>query len=159
MHPHIILPYKGTKGENLIKNLKTVLKTHLSEKIVPRFIFKGKKLGSFFPIKDKVDNKHKSNLVYGYNIPDRESETYHYIGMTKVRHETRIYEHINTDKNSAIYQHKQEHNYTPSSSNFKILAQGYNKWIDRRICESLYAKDYKPFLNKQKNTHRLELFT
>ena len=117
-----------------------------------------KKLGSFFPIKDKVNDKHRSNLIYGYRIPDRETESYHYIGMTEVRHETRIYEHIYTDKNSAIYRHKEEHNYVPNPSNFNILAQGYNVWLDRRICESLYARDYQPFLNKQKNTHKLELF-
>ena len=122
-------------------------------------MYKDKKLGSFFQIKDKVDNKHKSNLIYGYHIPGRETETYHYIGMTKVRHATRFHEHIFTDKNSAIYRHKEEHNFIPEPSNFTILAQGYNAWLDRRICESLFARDYKPFLNKQKNTHQFELFT
>ena len=159
VHPHIILPFKGFKGENLINGFKKALKSSLPDNVIPRFIYKGKKLGAFFPIKDKIDDKHRSNLIYGYHIPGRETETFHYIGMTKVRHETRVYEHINTDKNSAIYQHKEEHNYTPVPSNFRILDQGYNAWLDRRICESLYARDYKPFLNKQKNTHKLELFT
>ena len=43
--------------------------------------------------------------------------------------------------------------------NFDILAQNYDNWLERRICESLYARDYQPVLNKQKNTHKLELFT
>ena len=79
--------------------------------------------------------------------------------MSKVRHETRINEHLNTDKNSAIFQHKEGHNISPSSDNFDILAQNYDNWLERRICESLYARDYQPVLNKQKNTHKLELFT
>ena len=79
--------------------------------------------------------------------------------MSKVRHETRINEHLNNDKNSAIFQHKEEHNISPSSDNFDILAQNYDNWLERRICESLYARDYQPVLNKQKNTHKLELFT
>ena len=158
VHPHVILPYKGFKGEDLLKGFKRTLKNSLPENVLPRFVYTGKKLGSFFPIKDKVDDKHRSNLVYGYHIPGRETETYHYIGMTKVRHETRIFEHINTDKNSAIYQHKEEHNYSPDASNFDIIAHGYNGWLDRRICESLYARDFQPILNKQKNTHKLELF-
>ena len=87
-----------------------------------------------------MDNKHKSNLIYGYHIPGRETETYHYIGMTKVRHETRIHEHIFTDKKNG-----EEHDYTPEPSNFTILAQGYNAWLYRRICGSLFARDYKPF--------------
>ena len=96
--------------------------------------------------------------MYGYTIPNRESETYHYIGMTKVRHETRMYEHAYTDKNSAVYEHSQQNNYTPSPSNFSILAQGYHNWLDRRLCEAMYVKDYKPFLNRQKQSHKLELF-
>ena len=158
LHPHIILPYKGFKGENVVKCFKKVLKFSLPKNVIPRFIYKGKKLGTFFPVKDKVDDKHRSNLIYGYHIPGKETETYHYIGMTKVRHETRIYEHSVTDKTSAIYRHKEEHNYIPHPSNFSILAHGYYAWLDRRICEALFAKDYKPFLNKQKNTHKLELF-
>ena len=114
---------------------------------MPRFVYTGKKLGSLFPIKDKVDDKHRSNLIYGYHIPGRETETYHYIGMTKVRHETRIFEHINTDKNSAIYQHKEAHEYTPDPSNFDIIALGYNGWLDRRICNSLYSSDFHPIFN------------
>ena len=79
--------------------------------------------------------------------------------MSKVRHETRMHEHIFRDKNSAIFQHKEEHNYVIDASNFTILALGYDAWLDRQICEALFARDYHPFLNRQKNTHKLELFT
>ena len=158
-HPYIVLPYLGFKGENVIRKFKNVLKEILPHDILPRFVYKGKKLGSFFRIKDKINDKHKSNLIYGYKIPGRQTDGYDYIGMSKVRHETRTYEHLNSDKNSAIFQHKEEHNISPSSDNFDILAQNYNNWLERRICESLYARDYQPVLNKQKNTHKLELFT
>ena len=158
-HPYIVLPYLGFKGENVIRKFKNVLKKILPNDILPRFVYKGKKLGSFFRIKDKINDKHKSNLIYGYKIPCRQTDGYDYIGMSKVRHETRTYEHLNSDKNSAIFQHKEEHNISPSSDNFDILAQNYNNWLERRICESLYARDYQPVLNKQKNTHKLELFT
>ena len=158
-HPHIILPYTGFKGENIIRKFKNILRETLPQNVLPRFIYKGKKLGSLFRIKDKIEEKHKSNLIYGYKIPGRQTDGYDYIGMSKVRHETRVNEHLNTDKNSAIFQHKEEHNISPSLANFDILAQNYKGWLERRICESLYARDYKPVLNKQKNTHKLELFT
>lgn len=158
-HPHIILPYKGFKGENIIKNMKKVLHKFLPKTVIPRFIYKGKKLGSFFSVKDKVDDKHQSDLVYGYNIPEVEASTYDYIGQSSVRHETRVYEHAHTDKNSSIYKYSHENNFTASPSDFSILAKGYHNWLDRRICEALYVKDHKPFLNKQKNSHKLELFT
>ena len=101
-HPHIILPYKGYKGESLVKSFKKALSKVLPESVVPRFIFKGKKLSSFFPIKDKVEDKHASGIIYGFNVPSMEDNIYHYIGETKVRHETRIYQHTYTDTASAV---------------------------------------------------------
>ena len=97
--------------------------------------------------------------MYGFKIPGIETNTYHYIGETSVRYQTRVHEHGYTDKNSAVYKHSQGHNYTASQADFCILANGYNKWIDRRLCEALYVKDYKPFLNVQKKSHKLELFS
>ena len=158
VHPHIILPYKGSKGVALIKSFKKCLSENLPVNVIPRFIFKGKKLGSFFPIKDKISIKHLSGIIYGFNVPVLDDDKYHYIGENKVRHETRTYQHTYTDKNSAIYQHSHEQNYTADPSNFTILAKGYPIWIDRRICEALFVKDHKPFLNRQKQSHKLELF-
>ena len=159
VHPHIILPYNGFKGENVLRGFKKALNEWLPKNVTPRFVHKGKKLGSFFQIKDKISSIHRSNLVYGFHIPNKQTENFHYIGESKVRHETRIREHVSLDKHSSIYRHSQEHNYKPNLSNFTILAQGYDKWIDRRICEALFVRDYKPFLNKQKVSHKLELFT
>ena len=156
--PHIILPYKGYEGEQSIKKFQSVLTSYLPKHVMPRFIYKGQKLGTFFPIKDKVDTRHKSGVIYGYRLPENNTNTYHYIGETSVRFETRINEHIRTDKNSSIFKHAQENNYTASPSNFSILAQGYNNWLDRKLCESLYIKDHKPILNTQRNSYNLELF-
>ena len=100
-----------------------------------------------------------SGVVYGFNVPNLESNVFHYIGETKVRHETRMHQHAYTDKQSAIYKHSREENYAVDPSNFQILAKGYQNWKDRKICEALFVKDYKPFLNKQKDSHKLELFT
>ena len=88
-----------------------------------------------------------------------DNDEYHYIGETAVRHETRMYEHAYTDKASAIYKHSHENNYVASASNFNILASGYHNTLDRKLCEALFVKDYKPFLNAQKNSHKIMLFT
>ena len=84
-------------------------------------------------------------------------------GLSPVRgnggNETRMYQYAYTDKQSAIYKHSREGNYAVDPSNFQILAKGYQNWKDRKICEALFVKDYKPFLNKQKDSHKLELFT
>ena len=125
---------------------------------MPRFIYKGRKLGSFFPIKDKVDTKHKSGIVYGYQAPGADDNTYQYIGETSVRFESRIDEHSRTDKNSSIYKHSQQNNYVASSNNFCVLANGYNNRVDRKLCEALYIKNHKPILNTQQESQRLQLF-
>ena len=70
-----------------------------------------------------------------------------------------MYQHAHTDKNSAVYLHSHEHEYNAEPSNFSILAKGYPKWKDRKICEALFVKDHKPFLNRRKDSHKLELFT
>ena len=158
-HPHIILPYKGFKGDKIVNRFKKFLSSLLPKNVVPRMVYKGKKVSAFFRTKDLVSSEHTSDLVYGYHIPGKETESYHYVGETKVRHESRIHEHGYTDKASAIYQHSHQHNYVVSPSNFNILARGYHNWFDRRLCEALFVKDYKPFLNKQKNSHKLQLFT
>jgi len=158
-HPHIILPYKGVKGECLVKSLKKRLSENLPKNVIPRFIVKGKKLGSHFQVKDKISINHGSGIVYGFNAPTLQRNINHYIGETKVRYETRMYQHAYTDTNSKVYQHSQEEHYIAHPSNFQILAKGYPNWIDRRLCEALFVKDHKPFLNIQKNSHKLELFT
>ena len=131
----------------------------LPKNILPRIIYKGKKIGSYFTIKDKIDNKHLSGIVYGFNVPQMEVNVIHYVGETNVRNETRMYQHTFTDKESAIYQHSQQYNYTALPSNFSILAKGYPKWKDRKICEALFVRDHKPFLNRQKISYKLELFS
>ena len=52
--PYICLPYKGILGENIVSKFRDVLARALSSHIKPRIIYKGKKLGSCFRIKDKV---------------------------------------------------------------------------------------------------------
>ena len=92
-----------------------------------------------------------SGIVYGYTIPNNNAGTYQYVGETHVRHAERNYQHAYTDKSSAVYKHSHANNYIADPSFFTILAKGYHKWLDRKICEALYIKDHKPFLNKQKN--------
>ena len=100
-----------------------------------------------------------SDIVYGFNVPILENNINHYIGETKVRNENRMYQHAYTDKISAVYQHSHENNYIAEPPNFGILAKGYPNCKDRKICEALFVKDHKPFLNKQKVSYKLELFS
>ena len=156
--PYICLPYRGVEGEKVLQAFKKSLRSVLPDRVKPRFVYKGTKIGSFFSVKDKVEYKHQTNLVYGY-VPKNETALKEgYIGQTKVRIERRTQEHAHLDKKSAIYKNSQAKNLEVSPEDFKILEKGFPNLLERRIAESLYVKEYQPKLNDQKDSYRLKLF-
>ena len=122
-----------------------------------RFIYKGKKIGSFFSLKDPIKKEHQTNLVYGYNNKDN-PKVVQYIGETNVRFETRTHEHSHSDKHSSLYKHAIKHNYAVQKDDFKILETGYKNTLDRKLAEALYIEELKPQLNEQVRCHNLKLF-
>ena len=105
-----------------------------------------------FSDQGKVKWGHSTDLVCLYLdedvlVNDRPTE---YVGQTNVRLETRVYEHCNTDRSSAVYKHLKAHNKEGSELNFNILDKKFEKEMDRRIAESIYATGRKPYLNRQK---------
>ena len=160
VYPYISLPYKGSAGEEILKGLKNAIRRFLPKHVIPRFTYKGMKLGSFFRVKDKVKWGHQTDLVYSYVDDDvwEEHNPTEYIGQTNVRIETRVYEHCNTDRASAVYKHLRRCNKEASELDFSILEKGFDKEIDRRIAEAIYTKEKEPILNRQKKTYKLGLF-
>ena len=146
--PHMCLPYKGVEGEKVINRLKSYLNKFLPKEINPRFIYKGKKVGSFFTIKDPIKKEHLSDLVYGY-FTSNDTNVARYVGETNVRYGSRTYEHSFTDKQSAIYKHSRANNYTVSQNDFRVIETGFNNTVDRKIDEALYINELKPKLNEQ----------
>ena len=51
---YIVLLYKGKDGERVLSSFRNVLKEALPENVVPQFAYKGKKIGSFFRLEDRV---------------------------------------------------------------------------------------------------------
>lgn len=156
--PYLCLPYKGKQGEILLKKFKGFVNKMFPSNVKPRFTYKGKKLGSFFPIKDRIKREHLSNLVYAYSAENSANSKPDYIGEISVRFETRIHEHTITDKNSSVFKHIKSTSIVGTGDDFSILGKGYNKTLDRKIAESLYVKQYKPILNEQAYSYKLTLF-
>ena len=154
---HLCLPYKGVEGENVMKKFNSYLNGILPKNVKPRIIYKGKKIGSFFTLKDQVSKDHKSELIYGYyESPD--SNKVSYVGETNVRFGTRSNEHIITDKKSAIFKHIQTNNLVTSQDNFRIMETGFHNTTDRKLAEALYIKEHAPSLNEQVRSYKLCLF-
>ena len=158
IEPYFCIPYKGKQGEILMNKFKGFVNKVLPMNVKPRFTYKGKKLGSFFRVKDKVKECNQHNLIYGYSIENSEPFKPDYIGETRVRYESRVHEHINTDKESSIFKYYRSNNTQGNKENFVIFETGYNKNFDRKIAESLYIKQYNPFLNGQPDSLKLKLF-
>ena len=156
-HPYMTLPYKGLEGHKLVQTFKRQISNLLPDNVKPRLTFKGKRVNSLFPLKDRVKTEHQSDLVYAYS-PSSDNSSIDYIGETNVRYGTRIHEHISTDKQSAVFRHAREENVVVSEDNFSILAKGFSNKRDRKLAEALYINDVKPRLNEQVKSYKLFLF-
>ena len=148
--PCIVLPYKGKDGERILSSFRDALKKALPENVVPQFSYKGNKVGSYFRLKDKVPVEHQSDNVYQFKDL--------YVGETGVRNGERRYEHIETDKNSAIFKYCRQNQLQATNDDFKILDSGYSNKLNRKLAEALYIKELKPALNEQKKSYKLCLF-
>ena len=156
--PYICLPYKGVSGEEIVSGLRNLLSRILPSHVKPRFIYKGRKLGSCFRVKDRVPLEHQSDLVYQFKPEYNGKTKAEYVGETNVRFGTRSYEHCFTDKKSHVYTNKVAKGLQISQEDFEVLEGGYQKKVDRKLAEALYIKDLKPELNGQKESYKLLLF-
>ena len=152
------MPFAGEKGEGIIKDLNRTLQRNLPNNIQCRIVRTGTKLQQNFNIKDKLEEKHRSNFVYQHECQNKRC-TEDYIGETGRRKELRTGEHGGTDKESWIYKHSIKTKHPKAKDkNFKILGANYDNRRKRRIAEALYIRDLKPTLNKQKESYKLTLF-
>ena len=76
-----LLPFAGPKGTTIVKNLNKTLKDVLPSNVKTRVTYAGQKLNSRFQIKDKVNEKHKHDLIYYAKCPEA-SCTQKYLGET-----------------------------------------------------------------------------
>ena len=67
----LLLPFAGSKGITIVKNLNKKLKSILPNNVKTRITFTGQKLSSRFQIKDKINGKHKYDLIYYIKCPEQ----------------------------------------------------------------------------------------
>ena len=152
--PFICLPYKGKEGDKIVSQFRDAISKALPSNVKPQFAYKGKKLGSYFRLKDQVPIEHQSNCVYSFR-PEGSTK---YVGETKVRFGTRSHEHCHTDKKSSVYKYKQQNQLDFSQEDFQIIGRGYPNTVKRKLAEALYIKELKPVLNEQVKSAKLCLF-
>ena len=147
----------------LLKDLKNTLQKNLPENIKCRVVQTGTKLSRNFNVKDKVDGKHLSNLIYRRDCKNKkckERKQGDYIGETARRKVVRTAEHGGKDKQSWIFKHTSTTKHPRAKDeDFEILATGYEDRRRRKLAEAMFIRDLKPSLNKQKESYKLALFT
>ena len=85
----LLLPYQGEKGLHLTKSLKRNLKSLLPSTVKTNIDFIGKKLSTYFQIKDRTNFEHKHDINYlATCIEDNCSESY--IGESGCRISERV---------------------------------------------------------------------
>ena len=74
--PWVVLPYAGKQGKSIVSDLKKCFGRYLPRNVKPMICYTGKKLGSFFHVKEKVKEEHHTDLVYEYDsTEDRNCKT------------------------------------------------------------------------------------
>jgi len=57
--------------------MNRTIKTIIPAEVIPRVVYKGTKLSSYFHTKDKTEKEHVNNIVYHIKCPDgTRSDTY-----------------------------------------------------------------------------------
>ena len=147
------------KTNQMPNSMKMKLKqfvTQYCDNIDARFIFTTYKVGQYFSNKDPVPSDLQSHIVYKFTCGCCKAS---YIGETARHFNTRVMEHLESDKKSAIYQHlhagtRQSRNCRRNSNadSFIILDHAETKH-QLRIKEGLYIRRDTPLLNKQVNCY------
>ena len=107
---HIIsLPYKGEKGQHLMKSLNNTLSNVLHDRHVIKIVYTRQKLGSFLSIKDKTKTQHKHDLNY-YTECLEYTCSEDFIGEVATRLQERVDEHAGKDCQS----HMLQYTHTPA---------------------------------------------
>ena len=131
----LLLPYKGEKGEHLIKFMKRIISKLLPPEIKTQLAYTGKKLSTCFNVKDQSNFDHQHDVVYYADCPN-EAFRENCIGESGRRISERIKDHNGRDLKSHILRHSVESGHVNVSyEDFKVIAKNFhnNSWNYRVI--------------------------
>ena len=152
------LAKSDTRRQSIVKKLKKDLDKKLNDKVRLRVTYKSTKVMSRFQLKDKTKIEHLHNVTYKIKCPNTCCDS-NYGSQTKCRIGKRILEHNGRDKASHALNHSHENKHRRVwLEDVTILGKGYASNFKRKISESLFIKELRPDLNKQKDSYRLKLF-
>ena len=154
---YINLPFAGPNGETLVRKLRQQIEKK-SQNLKIRVTYTPTKLGSKFIVKDKTKDESLHNVTYHVSCGNKKCKSC-YVGQTKCRIIKRTLQHNSKDNASHVLMHsKKTKHRRVTMKNVRILGRRYKSDFKRRISESLFIKQLKPDLNKQKDAFKLKLY-
>ena len=134
----LVIPYKGKRGQRIIKSVSKTFKKKLSQNHVTQNVYKSKKLGSYFTIKDSTKLEHQNDLTYFTQCPGVNcNETY--LRETARRLQEKVLEHAGKDRKSDMVKHSMDIGHPPVCViDFQILTKGFSHCkFKRNKCKAL----------------------
>ena len=80
-----------------------------------------------------------------------------YIGETDRRIEERIIDYNESNKSSRLRHAREMEHHPIWHEDFEIIGSNYRSSFKRKISEALFAKQFKPTLNKKEQSIQLQL--
>ena len=135
----MLLPYKGK-----IKRIKKAIHELLPETFNTQIAYTGRKLSTYFQIKDKNKFDQHHDLVYHAKCPSQLCDT-NYVGESCTRIAERVKDHNGRDQRSQILKHSLETGHECiKSSDFSIICKNVNgNKRKRKIAKSLLIKQLR----------------
>ena len=157
---HLLIPYQGGKGEQVIKSVRETVKRLLPSNIKVQVSSAANKLSSCFNITDKTKFEHRHDVIYLGTSPEATCND-NYIDETKRQIFERVKDHNGRDFNPHLLKHALENKHQHvSEKDFKVIGNGFrgnNK--KRKVAEALLIREIRPTLNIQDQSVPLQLFS
>ena len=100
----LVVPYKGKKGDYVIKTMRKRMKCLLPTGIVTKSAYVGNKLSTCFRVKDVTEFKHNHDIIYQRRCPEIGYND-HYLGEAGRRITERVLNHAGKDQNSHLFKY------------------------------------------------------
>ena len=153
---YIKLPYIGQISKITKIKISKIIKRFCKDKIKVNIVFNTCKIKSFFSVKDVLPKCFMSGVIYKFKCQECNSC---YVGRTHKYFNDRQSEHLDTDKNSAIFKHLEENQACKNKNNkdsFSILDYAKTDY-ELALKEAMHIKWLNPKLNGQKKHEIIKL--
>ena len=149
------LPFFGHDVSNKLRKNLLSLCSLAYPQVQLKLIFRTTlRASNLFQFKDKIPKRFKAYVVYRVQCTDCDA---FYVGKTHRHMETRLKEHLNVKRPTAVTDHVMRHEHEVSLEAVKFLASGKTD-DELLIKESLFVKKLSPPLNRTVKSFPLELF-